>query len=210
MVKKYQVQWEDEDTGFDELEEDKTQGPKKGEDFAEFLKDSQLDQQVYKVGDRVEAVISSVSATGGDILLDLGGKETGVIGTDEFRNEEDGTLTVKTGDTISAFIVSKAGGEIVLSQSMSHKVAKDHAIESAYEAGLPVKGKIIGHNKGGFQVQVLGKKAFCPISQLATQFVEDAKAFVGKEFDFLITQVKGRELVVSRRKLLEEQGKKND
>lgn len=205
MSGKYDVQWEDEDTGFEELES--AAADKKQSEFEELFDESSVERNFFRIGDSVTATVSSINSTSGDVLLDLGGKDTGVIGGDELKHE-DGTSKVKIGDEVKAFIVSKSNGEIVLSQSMNHKVAKDHAIDTAIESKLPVKGKVTGHNKGGFQVQVLGKKAFCPISQISNQFVEEGteKAFVGKEFDFLVTQKKGRELVVSRKALLQQQG----
>jgi small subunit ribosomal protein S1 len=55
-------------------------------------------------------------------------------------------------------------------------------------------------------VQVLGKAAFCPISQLDLRRVESAQEFVGKKFEFIVTQFEnnGRNIVVSRRRVLEQ------
>ncbi|MFN3455890.1 MAG: S1 RNA-binding domain-containing protein, partial [Pseudobdellovibrio sp.] len=64
---------------------------------------------------------------------------------------------------------------------------------------------------GGFRVQVQGKTAFCPLSQMDYKVV-DQQAYVNQKFDFMITQFdpKGRNLVVSRRKLLDLQKAENE
>jgi small subunit ribosomal protein S1 len=60
---------------------------------------------------------------------------------------------------------------------------------------------------GGFRVMVMGKTAFCPISQIDLRRVDDSSSYIGRKFDFMVTQFseRGRNIVVSRRRLLEEQ-----
>lgn len=59
---------------------------------------------------------------------------------------------------------------------------------------------------GGFRVQVMGKTAFCPISQIDSRFVQDGSDYDSKfSLYYYLTREKGRDIVVSRRKLLEVQ-----
>jgi small subunit ribosomal protein S1 len=55
------------------------------------------------------------------------------------------------------------------------------------------------------------KLAFCPISQMDTRRIETGEEYVGKRYEFRITQLSegGRNIVVSRRKLLEEEREAN-
>ena len=80
-------------------------------------------------------------------------------------------------------------------------------IGRAFQSGLPILGKVKAVNKGGVEVEVAGTSAFCPISQLDLQRVEDANVFVGRELDFLVTKFEaggGRpNIVLSRRAVLE-------
>jgi hypothetical protein len=64
-----------------------------------------------------------------------------------------------------------------------------------------VEGKITGTNKGGFDVQVSGFRAFCPISQIDRIYCSDPQSFVGKTLPFRIIEYKegGRRIVISRR-----------
>jgi small subunit ribosomal protein S1 len=70
-----------------------------------------------------------------------------------------------------------------------------------------VNGTITASNKGGYTVEISGIRAFCPISQIDANYVNDPEIYVGQSFDFLITEFKesGRNVVVSRKRLLEDE-----
>jgi small subunit ribosomal protein S1 len=93
--------------------------------------------------------------------------------------------------------------EIKLSKAVSG-IGGLHMLKEAYDKAVPVEGKILETCKGGVRVEVLQRKAFCPISQLSLDFVEDPADYVAKTFDFLITtfEENGKNIIVSRRALL--------
>ena len=78
-------------------------------------------------------------------------------------------------------------------------------LEQAFSLGLPVEGLVSGVNKGGVEVTVAGVRAFCPISQLDIRHVEDAASYVGRRLTFQISRYEPRNIVLSRRALLEEE-----
>lgn len=199
-MSKIQIQWEDENSDFesDKVNDDDSE-------FTQLLLDNKdpVQSQSLRIGARVKAKVSYISSKSDDILLDLGGKAAAVIAKNELTDEQ-GQLTYQVGDEISAFIVAKKDGNIVLSNSMSHQAAKEFAIEQAHEAKIPVKGKVTGVNPGGFEITLLGKTAFCPISQIDTSFVSDEQkaSYLGKEFEFLVQNPSKRNIIVSRSALL--------
>src|SRR5690606_28864776 len=79
-------------------------------------------------------------------------------------------------------------------------------LEDAFHSGLPVEGRIENVVKGGYEVRIAGQRAFCPFSQIDTMRTEPS-VHEGKVYTFRITEYKegGRNLVVSRRALLEEE-----
>jgi hypothetical protein len=74
------------------------------------------------------------------------------------------------------------------------------------ENRLPVEGKVTGRNKGGFEVNISGLRAFCPLSQIALGKIENPDAFVNQTIEFRVTELSddGRRIVVSRAALLKE------
>jgi small subunit ribosomal protein S1 len=79
-------------------------------------------------------------------------------------------------------------------------------LEQALAHGIAVEGLVTGQNKGGFDVQVVGLRAFCPASQIDMRRRELTE-YVGQRFRFRVTKIEGngRNIVVSRRSLLEEE-----
>ena len=169
------------------------------------------DQKVaasMRPGKTVEATVVGFSHD--SVFLDMGGKAEGVIARADLLDEE-GNLTVKEGDKVEARIISTEGGQIRLGKVMGHESAKNRdMVKQAHESGIPVEGRVTGQNKGGLDVEVGGIRAFCPISQVDLRFCADPGQFIGQKLIFKVVEFKdrGRNVVVSRRMVLEEEQKK--
>ncbi len=181
------------------------------DDFAAMLAEFEPAKRSARprVGQMTKGTIINIGSS--SIFLDLGGKSEGVLNREEVTND-DGELTVALGDTLEARVVEMDGpaGCIVLQRSIGKGADAANALIGAYEAGMAVEGMVDGLNKGGLEVTVAGLRAFCPISQIDTRFVEDANHFIGQKHNFKITKIEqGRgsnlNIVLSRRKLLEEE-----
>lgn len=196
------IQWEDDDSAFDEGAKKQTEAEQ--EEFESLLDDAQANQPRIRVGEKVKGVISSIHDDGNDVLIDLGaGKTSGIMEKIELQ-DENGVITAKVGDVIEVFVVSKKGGEVLLSHKMTQSLKTMEDLERAHAAKRPVKGRVTKVTKGGVEVTILGKTAFCPVSQLDTRFVAEPGEFLNQELEFLIEKVeeKGRNIVVSRAALL--------
>jgi len=70
-----------------------------------------------------------------------------------------------------------------------------------------VEGKVERAVKGGYEVRIAGERAFCPLSQIDIMRTADPATHEGRVYTFRIIEYKegGRDLVVSRRALLEEE-----
>jgi small subunit ribosomal protein S1 len=172
------------------------------ESFAELFESSGMQvAPELKVGDRVKGRILAVGKD--TVYVDTGTKVDGVVEKPELLDKE-GAFPFKEGDELELFVVSRQGNEIRLSRAMAAGSGSEHLVE-AQEKGLPVEGKVAETCKGGFRVRVMNLTAFCPMSQMDIRPVEDPSVFVGQTLRFLITRVegKGRNVVVSRRQLLE-------
>jgi small subunit ribosomal protein S1 len=77
-------------------------------------------------------------------------------------------------------------------------------VREAVEKGLPVGGKVIGWNQGGFHAVVAGIAAFCPRSSMELGPPREPAQYVDQEYLFRVLRVeeKGRRLVLSRAAVL--------
>jgi small subunit ribosomal protein S1 len=173
-------------------------------DFARMLGESlKGSNKKLKVGDKITGKILSLGKE--ETYVSTGTQHDGMIQSRELR-EADGTCTYKTDDLITLYVTQVRGTEIRLSKNPTDRnLAKD--LEDAHDMMLPIQGRVVELCKGGVRVNIKGKLAFCPISQLDSKHIETADEYVGKSFDFRITQFSegGKNIVVSRRKLLDEE-----
>lgn len=119
--------------------------------------------------------------------------------------DDDKNLKYKIGDRIDVVVISTKGQEIRVVKKGSRKANSDmDSLEDAADMEMPVEGRVTEVCNGGFRVAIMGKIAFCPVSQMDFK-VTDPASYVEKKFDFIITKYesKGRNIVVSRRKLLD-------
>ncbi len=140
------------------------------------------------------------------VFVDVGLRNEAVIRRLEMM-DANGTVTVQIGDTIDAFVVSTENDEIVLSKTLSGRKAKTKELIEAMERKAPIDGKVTGINKGGFNVTIMGRKAFCPFSHIDLKHVDNPNKFLSQVLPFVITRVegRGRNIVLSRLPLLEKE-----
>lgn len=141
------------------------------------------------------------------IFMDTGQKGEGVIERKEFL-DSDGNITVAEGDAITAYFLSSSHGEMRFTTRLGGSVSGSTQLEQAWQAGVPVEGVVEKEIKGGYEVKLGGAtRAFCPYSQIALRRVENPEALIGTRLAFRISEYaeNGRNIVVSRRALLEEE-----
>jgi small subunit ribosomal protein S1 len=178
-----------------------------GESFASLLEKKDISGDWLQPGQKVKSTVIKVAED--FIYIDIGGKTEGVINSKEFRGD-DWTLQVKEGDEIEAFFVSVQDGLKRLTTMVhGYPALKLSSIRSAFNAGVPVSGEIKREVKGGFEVFVGGVRCFCPFSQIDLKGGREGGIYLGQTFPFKVIEFKegGRNIVLSRRILLEEEKK---
>jgi len=185
----------------DEIDE---QGGGDEESFAEMFEAyaSGMDDDI-QVGDRITGPIIAIGKDA--VFLDTGTKIDGVVEKDELL-DENGDFPHQVGDVLDLYVVSRSGNEIKLSRALSGAVGV-HALRDAFERGIPVEGKVKGQCKGGFNVEVMHRRAFCPVSQMDIRYVDEPESHVGATYQFHVIQFEGngRNIVVSRRAYLDKE-----
>jgi small subunit ribosomal protein S1 len=157
-------------------------------------------------GRRVTGTIVRITADG--VFVDFGGREEAVLDPREIQDEA-GAPTKQVGEKIQATVTAVEGGVRLSIKAKARKPGNLPALRDAANAGLAVGGKIVGVNKGGLVVYTMGVRAFCPFSQIDRRYVENPESFVGRKLQFKIASMddKGKNVVLSRRVLLEEEAK---
>ena len=172
------------------------------EDFAAMFEASLKPRQF----DRGQSVEGTIVGIGAEVaFVNVGGKGEAEIDVAELK-DADGTLEVSVGDRIQAMVVSTSGG-IVLTRRGVRNAATQRELEDAFRAGLAVEGRVEKSVKGGYEVRIARERAFCPLSQIDIVRTTDPAVHEGRVYAFRIIEYKdgGRNLVVSRRKHLEEE-----
>lgn len=174
------------------------------DDFGEMFRATLAPSRI-KVGDVITGEILSIGKE--EAFISTGTPTDGAIPLSELLNDKK-ELEFKVGDKVEVRVLRLREGEILLRRDNSKAAAAGlDSLEDAFDMELPIEGRVLEVVKGGFRVQVMGAKAFCPVSQMDLRAGTAAETHVGKTYEFIITQFeqKGRNLVVSRRKWLEQQ-----
>ena len=176
-----------------------------GESFAELFEKSAKKTNWLEPGQKLTARVLKVSAEW--IFIDTGQKGEGVVDRKEFL-DLDGNVTVKEGDNITAYFMSSSHGEMRFTTRLGSGAAGSTQLEDAWRSGVPVEGLVEKEIKGGFEIKLGGTaRAFCPFSQIALRRMDNAESLIGTRLAFRVTDYaeNGRNIVVSRRSLLEEE-----
>jgi len=175
------------------------------ENFETLFKESSTLPGRLEPGQKVKSTVVGIS---GDLVyIDLGGKTEGAVEVKEFLDEA-GDCRVKAGDEVEVFFTSVQNGLkrfTTLKRGLSSTHLSD--LRNAFEAGLPVSGKVKSELKGGYEVSMGKARCFCPFSQIDMRGNRDTTTYIGEIFPFRILEFEedGRNIIVSRRALLEEE-----
>src|SRR5947208_4387272 len=157
-------------------------------------------------GDVVRGRVIAVGGTAAFVAVGIKAEATIELG--EFRDPATGEVQLHEGDEIEARVVDDGtrSGSIVLKRVAGRGGHVPGELEQAFAHGIAIEGLVTGENKGGYDVQIGSVRAFCPGSQIDRRRIEGAQ-YVGRRFRFRITKLEagGRNVVVSRRQLLEEE-----
>ena len=156
----------------------------------------------FDPGERVRARIAAITPT--NVILDVNAKKEGILPLTSLENGAEG---LKAGDSIDVVFVGLVDGALVFATGAADATGgADRSVLQAFEAKLPIDGKVQSEVNGGYEVMVGKTRGFCPYSQIALHREEGA-SYIGKTFAFLVEEYDPEEknLIVSRRALLERQ-----
>jgi small subunit ribosomal protein S1 len=143
---------------------------------------------------------------GDSVVVDVGYKSEGIVPREEFSPDE-----VAIGSKVQVMIVEiMPNGEMVLSKRQADLEIGWNKVLGNNKEGDKVKGKVLRKIKGGLLVDI-GVPVFLPASQVDLRRSPDVGEYIGQTIEAEIIKIDAerKNIVVSRRKVLEEERKKN-
>ncbi len=138
------------------------------------------------------------------VVVDVGLKSEGLVPIGEFPEPSELYLD----NEVEVYLDQTEGedGQIVLSRDKARRQRQWEYIVNHCNEGSIVKGKVIRKVKGGLMVDI-GMEAFLPGSQIDNKRIKNLDEFIGQSYDFKILKIntERKNIVVSRRELLEEE-----
>jgi small subunit ribosomal protein S1 len=138
------------------------------------------------------------------VVIDVGLKSEGLVPIEEFTD----TTELSLDNEVEVFLDQTEGedGQIVLSKEKARRLRQWEYIVHHCKEGSIVQGKVMRKVKGGLMVDI-GMEAFLPGSQIDNRRIKNLDEYLDKTFDFKILKIntERKNIVVSRRELLEEE-----
>lgn len=174
-------------------------------DRAEMTKMYEETLKNFTEGSIVKGKVLEVRSN--EVLVDIGYKSEGVIPGNEFTD----LSTVKPGDQLEVLLAQMEDdyGMVVLSkQRADQKLHWDRIVVNCKEGSI-VQGIVRSRVRGGLIVDVDGIEAFLPGSQIDVVPVHSVDNLIGGKFEFKVLKISSerRNIIVSRRELIEDRMK---
>ncbi len=143
-----------------------------------------------------------VEITKDHVIIDVGLKSEGIVPISEFS---DTSQLILDGE-VEVFLdqAEDSHGQIVLSREKAERLRQWEFILQHCKEGSIVRGKVIRKVKGGLMVDI-GVEAFLPGSQIDNKRIKNLDEYLDKIYEFKILKINidRKNIVVSRRELLE-------
>ncbi len=157
----------------------------------------------FNVNEIIDGHVLSIN--GDEVLVDIGYKSEGIVTLDEW---EDDQTKPNVGDTIQVLLeeIEDDYGLILLSKRKADRVREWEEVTSKHSEGDVVTGHVVRKIKGGLLIDI-GVNVFLPASQVDIRRPPDIGEYIGKDIECVILKIDDsrRNIVVSRRKLIEDQ-----
>ncbi len=160
--------------------------------------------QTTQVDDAKVLKARVIGLSGNDVILDVGLKSEGIIGQDEW----DDPKAIKAGDIVDVELleIEPDTGMVIVSKRRADRILNWRRIVEACKEGDTVSGRVLKKTKGGLLVDI-GVPVFLPASQVDIRRPGDVGEFVDKIIEAKVLRIdkERRNIVISRRKLIEEE-----
>ena len=175
-----------------------------GDDYGEDSMAQAVETSIgeFKANSILKARVMNI--VGNEAILDVGLKSEGIVAL----NEWDDPTQVSVGDEIEVLLeeVEDDTGLIQLSKRRADRILNWRRIVETCHEEDTVKGRVLRKIKGGLLVDI-GVPVFLPASQVDIRRPADIGEYINREIEAKILKIdkERRNIVISRRKLIEEE-----
>jgi small subunit ribosomal protein S1 len=160
------------------------------------------DDTVFEPGSIVPGKI--VRVMGDEVVVDINFKSEGYVPLKEFRDASE----AQPGEKLEVLLeeIDEEHGELILSKFKADRIRAWEKVMAEHEVGDVITGTATRKIKGGLLVDI-GVPVFLPASQVDIRRSGDIGEYIGQELECMIIKIDRdrRNIVLSRRKLLEEE-----
>ena len=166
----------------------------------ELLAQSSFDK--LKEGAIVQGTITEIRQN--EVVVDIGGKSEGVVPASEFVDI--GELQIGSPIEVLVEKLEDQDGSPILSFDKAEQKKNWDNILTKFPEGSVATGRVKAKVKGGLIISI-GVDAFMPASHIDIQPPKNLDQYVGQTYDFKVLKInlERRNIVLSRRELIEEQ-----
>ncbi|MBS0654208.1 MAG: 30S ribosomal protein S1 [Verrucomicrobia bacterium] len=199
MSHKSQYTWEDS-----KLVDDIAYEENDAKAFETMLSSTGVDSGIDKLSVVPGKILKGriVEITKDHVIVDVGLKSEGLVPISEFSDTTQLVLDAE----VEVFLdqAEDSHGQIVLSREKAERLRQWEFILQHCKEGSIVRGKVIRKVKGGLMVDI-GVEAFLPGSQIDNKRIKNLDEYLDKAYEFKILKINidRKNIVVSRRELLE-------
>ena len=166
--------------------------------------DELLGKQIgsFKPGSILEGRV--IGFAGDDVVVEVGLKSEGLIPREEFENPAE----LKVGDKVQVLFerIDTETGLIELSKRKADRMLNWQRLVDTTREGDVVEGRVMRKIKGGLLVDI-GVPVFLPASQVDVRRPGEIGEYIGRDIRASVLKIdtERRNIVISRRKLIEEE-----
>lgn len=168
----------------------------------QLLAESENGLNALKQGSIVKGTVTEIRE--GEVVIDVGGKSEGIVPASEFPNIEE----IQIGDEVDVLVEKSEdrNGAPLISFDRAQQRKNWESIVAECAEGSVRTGVVKSKVKGGLVVS-MGVDAFLPASQIDVVPPKNLDQYIGQTYEFKILKINTdrKNLVISRRELIEEQ-----
>ncbi|MCC6322952.1 MAG: 30S ribosomal protein S1 [Phycisphaerales bacterium] len=145
-----------------------------------------------------------IGFAGDDVVVEVGLKSEGLIAREEFDNAAE----LRVGDKVQVLFekIDEDSGMVALSKRKADRMLNWQRLIDTTREGDVVEGRVMRKIKGGLLVDI-GVPVFLPASQVDVRRPGDIGDYIGRDIRAAVLKIdtERRNIVISRRKLIEEE-----